>query len=264
MTRIERGKYKYICKACGKEFISKSSQPRSFCSEECRRKPESHPRWKGGLQTYKCVYCGKEFQRSPASMKGKELFYCSRVCKGKYRSENMIGENACNWRGGNYKRTCIVCGKEFEVRRYVYHQGKNGICCSNECRYKRKRMTMSGDGNPMYVDGQSHFPYCEKFNVEFKRRVRDFFNNTCVLCGTTSDDIGRQMAVHHVYGNKQACCDSSQRRFVTLCMSCHTKVSNAERYDPLCYTSKFNNIIDGLYGGKCYFTREEYYGFTDE
>jgi len=57
-------------------------------------------------------------------------------------------------------------------------------------------------GNVRYYD----YPlYCEKFNAEFRERVRAYFGYVCPECGTPQN--GRKLAVHHVNYNKKSCCD---------------------------------------------------------
>ncbi len=257
------GTIKNICKECGKEFETVGAK-RVFCSSECRWKPHNHPRYNiENTIIVKCDYCGKELEKRACDIKNNKYHFCNYECKAKHLSTVLVGEKSSNWRGGDIKRTCVVCGKEFYVRRYIGISNKGGKCCSNECRYKWKRLTMSGAGNPMYEDGRSKFPYCEKFNAEFKRRVRAFFDNKCVLCGKTKEENkNHELAVHHVHSNKQACCDKSEQRFVSVCKSCHTYISNAEKYHAdraKKYIEILNAIIDNQYNGKCYYTKEEYY-----
>lgn len=257
------------CKQCGKEF-ERDRMDRQFCCFECKTQydkdnpltGEQAHHWQGGDATIICDYCGIEYHRKPSDLKGKKHLFCSRDCQGKWLKENALGEKAGNWRGGGVKRVCVICGKEFTITQYQAGTGKGGKCCSNTCRHKLKSVSMSGSGNPMYEDGSSKYPYCEKFNAEFKRRVRLFFDNKCMLCGKTVEENGAIMGVHHIHANKQACCDGSQQRFAPLCRSCHSTISNYERYDKEKmeeFIDQLNAIIDKKYGGKCYYTREEYH-----
>lgn len=96
--------------------------------------------------------------------------------------------------------------------------------------------------------------YCEKWTPEFKERVRAFFGHCCVECGTPQGK--KKLHVHHVWYNKESCCDDTPRTFVALCHSCHSKtqplIGNTE------YWSKhFQEIIDTYYGGECYLPRKD-------
>lgn len=257
------------CKHCGKEF-ERDTMDRMFCCFDCKLQyDKEHPllgeqahRWQGGSLTVTCDYCGKEYQVKKSDTKNRKNMFCSRECLGKWASEHKTGENANHWKGGGVKRICVICGAEFTITQYTAKTGKGGKCCSNECRHKLKSISMCGAGNPMYEDGSSKFPYCEKFNAEFKRRVRVFFDHKCILCGKTTEENKAVMAVHHIYANTQACCDTSARRFAPLCRSCHSTISNYQRYDKEKeeeFIATLNEIIDTKYNGKCYYTREEYH-----
>ena len=113
---------------------------------------------------------------------------------------------------------------------------------------------MSGKNSPFWLGGISFEPYCQKFNEEFKERVREFFNNECVLCGATQ--TGEKLSVHHVEYNKQACCDGKPVHFAALCHPCHSKTNRngRDRWENI-----FHRIIDEIYEGKSYYTKEEYY-----
>ena len=121
-------KFKKICKCCGLEFETNSSQklycdrdhylpcpvcgklvkktgrdfsrPPKCCSSEC-----SHILKKRSFKPRKCVLCGKEFM--PES--GVQII--------------------CN---DLHTRKCVICGKEFEVDRN--HIDKQ--TCSTECQWK--------------------------------------------------------------------------------------------------------------------------------
>jgi hypothetical protein len=105
------------------------------------------------------------------------------------------------------------------------------------------------------MGGLSFEPYCEKFNENFKKRVRAFFNNTCVICSRTKEqNFNENMSVHHVQYNKNTCCDESTPLFATICRYCHP-VTNMERE----YWSDFiTNKILTEFNGKCFYTKEEF------
>jgi len=104
-------------------------------------------------------------------------------------------------------------------------------------------------GDVVYHDGPQ---YCDKWTAELRRRVRAFFGNVCLECG--SPQHGRLLSVHHVHYNKKLCCDTTPRTLVPLCKSCHSKTNSDREY----WSEHFQEIVDTYYGGKCWFTREEY------
>lgn len=110
-------------------------------------------------------------------------------------------------------------------------------------------------GNVRYYDGPQ---YCEKWTESLRERVRAYFGNTCLLCGTPQN--GRKLVVHHVWYNKKTCCDDSPRSLVPLCQSCHAETNFNREY----WSEYFQHIIDTYYDGKCWLSREEYATLTKD
>jgi hypothetical protein len=108
-----------------------------------------------------------------------------------------------------------------------------------------------GERSHFWKGGVSFDPYCIKFNRPFKERVRSFFDNKCVECGT--EQPSRKLVVHHVDFNKNTCCDNTKPLFVLLCMSCHAKTNFNRGY----WKPHFTDIINTKYNGKCYLTKDE-------
>jgi hypothetical protein len=114
----------------------------------------------------------------------------------------------------------------------------------------------SGEKNTNWQGGISFKPYCPKFNEDLRKRVRDFFNNQCILCGKSKDENGENLSVHHVEYNKNACCDGKLACFAALCHKCHTKTTKS--YNRQSWENILHIIIDYLYDGKSYYTKSEY------
>ncbi len=57
------------------------------------QKGENNPRWVERI-IVKCDQCGEEFEVTPSSIKNQHHVFCSRECFGKWRSENLTGENS--------------------------------------------------------------------------------------------------------------------------------------------------------------------------
>lgn len=111
-----------------------------------------------------------------------------------------------------------------------------------------------GEDSPSWKGGISYEPYCILFNIEFKERVREFWNRKCVVCGKSEIEDKRKLDVHHVNYNKETCCDDSIPLFVILCRSCHVKTNSNRKY----WEDEFKRIIYSKnISGKCFYTIDE-------
>jgi len=121
----------------------------------------------------------------------------------------------------------------------------------------RRKMSVarSGKGNHFWKGGISFEPYCQLFNNEFKNRVRAFFEHKCVECGTTQEENGQALAVHHVHYDKKTCCKEGEavgeRKFVSLCKSCHVATNSNREF----WEDWYTEIINAVYSGVCYLPR---------
>ena len=113
----------------------------------------------------------------------------------------------------------------------------------------------SGKNNPMYI-GSENKEYCYKFDPNLRERVRAWFNYTCFECGTPQYVLKEQLGVHHVDYNKNACCDGKVVKMIPLCRDCHGKTSAKNWRDH--FEKYYSWLLEQYYGGKCYFTKEEY------
>lgn len=119
----------------------------------------------------------------------------------------------------------------------------------------RSKMAEAHQGakSHLWKGGISFEPYCQKFNNNFRERVRTFFNHKCVECG--KDQGVKKLHVHHVNYNKMVCCDTTPPLFVSLCTPCHTKTTHGDRD---MWETHFVEVIEKQYNGRSYFTKEEY------
>ena len=110
-----------------------------------------------------------------------------------------------------------------------------------------------GEDNPNWNGGSSFLPYCEKFNKEFKERVRAFFEYKCVECGKTQLENKKKLHVHHVNYDKMVCCNDIKPIFVALFTPHHAKANYNREY----WEEHFIEIINEKYNGQCYLPRME-------
>lgn len=135
---------KVKCDWCGKEFDKKPSvvKEHNFCSRKCmgtwyseNYRGKNHPSWRGGKIRLKCDYCGEEVEQRPYLARTNKHNFCSMKCLGKWRSENLRGENCPTWRGGEVAVKCDNCGKITSKTPKLIERNKHNFC-SRECFVK--------------------------------------------------------------------------------------------------------------------------------
>jgi hypothetical protein len=212
-----------------------------------------------------CSVCNKHFFVS--SYYAKIRKYCSKSCGGKtkigernpFYGKSLSEDHRRKIHDARIKtiiKICPTCGNSFSNKGY-----SRKIYCSDDCgrsAIKKSNSRRCGKNSALWKGGISYEPYCPRFTKEFKERVRAFFGYQCIECGTPQN--GELLHVHHVNYNKQSCCDNTIPLFVPLCRGCHTKTTHSKRKD---WENHFTDIINQYYGGKCYFTKDEYNSFIN-
>lgn len=103
------------CSYCGKDkHVSKYNAQKildHYCNRECminhrndtgHYKGENNFNYKGENKSFNCTYCGVlSEKKSSTNLKYSVNHFCSIECQAKWKSENLTGDNAYNWRGGN-------------------------------------------------------------------------------------------------------------------------------------------------------------------
>lgn len=201
-----RRRTKKMCEFCGKAFfVPKSREGKArFCSPKCWYAFSQKPRTERI-----CLACGKRFSILASKAKWRRRDFCSRQCW----FEASSGELNPNWK--KIKKTCVICGSEFEVP----PSRKQSFCCSKRCSGRWYSKTYVGEKAHRWLGGKSFEPYPPEFNEPFKRLIRERDNYTCVICHLA----GKQ--VHHINYNKA---DTVPGNCITLCSACHN-VTNLQR-----------------------------------
>lgn len=183
-----------------------------------------------------------------ASRKGTKMSVDSNVKKSIALKGHIVSpETRAKISAANKGR---VITPEWREKLVESHKGKHLSC---DAKIKLSVIN-SGENNAQWKGGISFEPYCPKFNREFKKRVRAFFEHRCVCCGKHENECRRKLSVHHIEYNKQACCDNRIAQFVTLCDMHHSKTNgDRDRWE-----SMLHRIIDEIYDGKSYYTKEEW------
>ena len=238
-----------ICEFCGKEY-SQTRKNQKFCSRACTGKyrekmvcevPKYYAMVRGVGEWAECPVCGDKYW----NRRCRPQQTCSRNCHSIF----MRGENNIKYKP-KVQVTCRQCGKIFEewpCRKERRH------FCSDECKYRWRSENVRGEKVYNWQGGKGFGKYCERFNFDFKERVRIFFQRKCFVCGC---DEGRERHhVHHINFNPKACCDDSQREFIILCRSCHAITTNSSDRKEIAryYSVKLHEMT----GGKCWFTKED-------
>jgi len=158
------------------------------------------------------------------------------------------------WRDPDHKMRMslmhIGVGNPFFGKHHT-QESKDKISSSN-----KGKLGMKLDKNPNWRGGTSFEPYCNKFNKEFKERVRSFWGYKCGICGKPERENknrrggdGGKLDVHHVTYEKDACCNNKTKQyFIPLCVSCHSKTNHNQEY----WMKVISNKIDSELNGKCY------------
>jgi hypothetical protein len=222
---------KTICKACGKEILVTEYNMNygrgQYCSDECRISDN-----KREIVHNKCKQCGIEFIHF---IYGKEKYreFCSKECATKSISKESI------------LTTCKQCGKDVIIKGKEHHrlQSVHGNFCNSECMHKYLSEKLSGENATAWRGGISYLPYCYKFNDRRKKSTRDFFNNTCIICGRHQSEELTQLDVHHVYYNKTDGCDGRPFNLVSLCHTCHSRTNHNREY----WESYIKKLLEDLF-----------------
>lgn len=119
---------KHICQECGKEFVTKKSTSK-YCSRECCDKALARQK-RANKPEYHCEVCGAKVE-----IRGKprgEHIYCGKKCYGIALAEKNKLKR---------RRTCVVCGKEFDPILLPDGKYSEATTCSEECRLKLSEQT---------------------------------------------------------------------------------------------------------------------------
>jgi len=227
------------CAACGEEFYREHEQ--KYCSDACREDSVSfagaaNPNYSGAKEETDCEQCGTVFEYYPSEKPGRYCGECVELGGWRHRVR-LSGEDSPHFEGGKTEITCDNCGDPFERYPNKINDGVN--LCSEACHAAWLSETFVGDGHPNYEGGSvgSYGPGWRRA----KRRVLERDDHACVLCGTDSDELGRNPDVHHLVPVREfvespvmmAIDAHTLDNLVTLCPGCHRRadygrVSGAE------------------------------------
>lgn len=98
-----------VCEQCGDGYEvrpAKADETR-FCSNACHGQWRSENtsgedswHWKGGNKEVPCAYCGSPVEVRPVEFREDRDRFCDYECRGKWMSENWVGEDSPSWNYG--------------------------------------------------------------------------------------------------------------------------------------------------------------------
>lgn len=154
------------------------------------------------------------------SCKRRQRPFCSRSCA-------MKGQNNPNWIGGMVKRTCQICGNEFETLICRVEEGRakyRSRKCLGIANGVRLRERIKGDKNPNWKGGietKHHADYTSKEYAEWRKSIFERDNYVCQIC----KEKGKKLNAHHIFPYSEY----SDIKYlihngITLCVLCHITV----------------------------------------
>ena len=158
-------RYELQCITCKNTFLGRTKNAKN-CSDKCKNifyaRYNEH---KKNNRKYKinCKQCSIEHKTNQ-----KTTVFCSAQCGVQWTLEN--NKAAFNTGIREYKKTCIICKKEFT------RKAKNAKSCSNECRekHRRNRHKKCREKKERIIK----CIYCQKEHRTYKRYTR-FCSRSC-------------------------------------------------------------------------------------
>ena len=162
-----------VCQICGDHFRVSPSRIRrdegKYCSQECfgkglslvlkgrKHTEESKRKMSLALKGKKKKSFSEEHRRKLGLVNKGKTF--SEEHKRKIREAlkgkphySQRGEKNHGWKGGKIKRSCEMCGKEFNYNRSDLKRGERR-CCSLECAGKWRSKNIVKEKNPAWKGG---------------------------------------------------------------------------------------------------------------
>ncbi len=131
------------------------------------------------------------------------------------------GSKHYNWKGGELKRNCIICNKEFYIK--PSHIKRNrGKFCSQKCNSINQKNSFKGKNNPAWRGGFSKTYQENRTERQWNRIRKEVYkrdNWTCQIC---RKHCHKDIQCHHIIPYRISLNDN-QENLITLCKSCHIK-----------------------------------------
>lgn len=187
-----------------------------------------------------CSFCGSEVERYDSHSEGRENIFCSDECRGKWQSENWVGEEAPNYGNSHSEETKRGIAEKLSGRErdeeIVQKQAEaiRGRSRSEETKKKISKSLM-GEQHPRWVGGgekRDKIPIRESL----AERILERDDYECQECGLTNEEHlkeqGHRLHIHHkkprrgfvdeyddIENAREAANDDDN--LVSLCNYCH-------------------------------------------
>lgn len=206
---------------CGKAFKCRRCEPTETCSKKCGSALKSS---RSDHTLFACDYCGKKTKRLTKDFNDAEHnHFCSRECWREWLRANPPACGAA--RRNRITSACKECGATIEFTPSQLNFKGYGTFCSRACTGRWYAREKYGERALRHRKRQSYGPGWKPQ----RRKARERDNYTCQRCGIGEDELGRQLAVHHIKPlrkftgeNRRAAHDLDN--LICLCQHCHLVV----------------------------------------
>lgn len=162
-----------------------------------------------------CEWCNKQQKVEPK--RALTYRFCSYDCRSQWRKVHWTKENNPLWQGGDRKKVCQSCNKEFSIKKgRAISLFRSQKFCSHECGVEGRDTI--GEKNPNWRGGHAKRPATQK---GWAQAVISRDLATCQECGSTNVELH----AHHIKPFK----DHPELKWdvdngTTLCFRCHWAV----------------------------------------
>lgn len=184
-----------------------------------------------------CNFCHKEIEKMQTHIKNHKFHFCDNICHGKWKSENLIGENHPRYNRIEIK--CTECdAKIITTPSSISSKGKR--FCDRSCHDLWRSKHQTGATRYNWKGGYDNY-YGESWPSAKKlARKRDL--DTCQNCGKHKSLIGKNLDVHHIrpfkiFGVDNHIKANELSNLICYCPACH-KIKEEE------YNKSIRQAID--------------------
>jgi hypothetical protein len=142
-----------------------------------------------------CVICNKIVSRKPCEVAKRINIFCSQKCYAVEKSRRWKENSNPRFSGGNLKKICQHCKKEFISKRYGNLRNEKIVACSLKCGNILAGKKRTKENHWAWNGGLGRITKPIRAKKKYKdwmRSILEKYNYTCVKCNSTED-----VEVHH-------------------------------------------------------------------